>query len=258
MSAMFACTALVGTSKVGKLTADSNGYYTVVLGALNFHNASGAFYELEGAKKLFEDSSDFMRRVTRGNLRGEYGHPKFLPGMTKRDFFMRVCQVYEENVSHHISKVWLEEGVVKDRNGNGVVAIMGLVKPSGPKGQYLAEQLENTQENVCFSIRSLTNDMTVNGKLIKVLKEIMTWDYVDEPGLHVAEKYSSPSLESFCDMRITRETALAARDYMESLSSNGVSMESSRAIVDNIIQKMDWERSNVSGLVLPPSARWGQ
>lgn len=258
MSMMFSCTALVGTNKVGKLVADTDGYYTVVLGALNFHNSKGDFYQLEGAKALFEKSSDFMRRVKSGNLRGEYGHPKFEPGMTRRDFFLRVVQIFEERVSHHISDVWLEEGVVKDKTGNPVVAIMGRVKPCGEKGHILAAQMENPKENVCFSIRSITKDHQINGKVIKVLDEIFAWDYVNEPGISVAEKYSCPALESYSNMELTRELALATRDLIDSqTAAHGISMESAQTAVSRIIRNMGWEKSQLSNLVLPPSARWG-
>ena len=56
MSINYSCTALVGSNKSGVLKPDADGYYTVVLGALNFFNSAGHYYPLEPAEKLFADS----------------------------------------------------------------------------------------------------------------------------------------------------------------------------------------------------------
>ena len=93
--ATYQCTALMGTNKKGSLKCDADGYYNVVLGALDYYNSSGAFYAYEPAKKLFDQSSTLQRRITKGVLRGECGHPKFQPGQSKKDFMMRVLSIEE-------------------------------------------------------------------------------------------------------------------------------------------------------------------
>ena len=55
-AAHYACTALVGTNKTGKLPKDENGYYTVIPGALDVFNGNGAYYPFETGKHIFEES----------------------------------------------------------------------------------------------------------------------------------------------------------------------------------------------------------
>lgn len=246
------CTALAGTNKIGALRADAAGYYEVVLGALDFFNSAGAFYAYEPAKVLFDESSNLQRRVKNGALRGEYGHPKFTPGMTNRDFLMRIMEINEQSVSHHISEVYIDSDRVHDRDGRKVVAIMGRVKPCGPFGDQLAAQLENPNENVCFSIRSLTEDVVdERGITIKTLREIVTWDYVNEPGISVANKYSAPSLETMYTRMVTQDNLIAARDFMR---DKGIGLESgSLATIESAIANLGYGRfeKRDSGLLVP-------
>lgn len=205
-SASYSCTALMGTNKTGQITPDADGYYTVVLGALDFFNSAGSFYPLKGAQELFKESSSLIRRARNGALRGEYGHPR-PDGMTKTQFMARIMDIHEDKVCCHISDVWLDSGSVKDENGKGVVAIMGKVKPAGPFGPALEASLKNPKENVCFSIRSITNDQVINGVNNKFIRQICTWDYVNEPGIRVATKWHNPTLESFVLEQITPAVA---------------------------------------------------
>lgn len=249
--ASFGCTALLGTNKAGILKCDADGYYQVVLGALNFPNSAGAIYPYgDSAKQLFKESSSFIRRINNGALRGECGHPRMQPGQTMRDFMGRVLDIYEPNISHHIRRVWLDYDAVKDERGRRVLAIMGEVKPSGPMGAALKAALDNPSENVCFSIRSLTNDQMVGGIVHKHLKTIVTWDWVNEPGISVAKKWHAPSLESFEeDVQILPVHLAALRDQQQSM---GVSFESSGGVsADEAIRSLGWEAQT-----LPGSSKW--
>ncbi len=192
---VFNCTALVGTNKVGLLPVDSNGYREVVLGALDFNNSIGQQYNSQAAEKLLAENSAFMRRVQAGYLKGEYGHPKKQPGMSMRDYLIRIMTIEETLVSHHIKSVWIDRSRVRN-GGQNVVAIMGMVKPAGPYGPALEKSFSNPDENVAFSIRSITDDYLVRGRVSKHLREIAGWDHVVEPGLSVANKYQAPALES--------------------------------------------------------------
>lgn len=245
-------TTLVGSTKTGVLKPDANGYYELVLGAFDYFNSSDAFYTLEPFKLLLMSSSNLMRRVNRGALRSEYGHPKFNSTMSKRDVILRVLDIQEDRTCAHIKSIALDEQRVIN-NGQKVAAVIGMVKPSGPMGDALAQQLENPDENVCFSVRSLTDDTRNSaGTLIKAVKEIVTWDYVNEPGIDVATKYHSPSLEMYSfdndDLKAAEHRAL---EY-------GVGMESAQEILTHLI------KNNVSPLearralrgARPNSAGW--
>lgn len=252
----YSCTALLGTNKKGTLRCDPDGYYDVVLGALDYWNSAGAFYAYQPAKKLFEDSSALQRRVAKGVLRGELGHPKKLPGMTDRQYLMRILEIDEKCVSHHIKEVTIDESNVKDKQGNSVIAIMGRVKPAGPYAQALADSLENPNENTCFSIRSITEDIIDSrGNRIKHLVEIVTWDAVNEPGLAIANKYDAPALESLFDRPLDREQLILAKNMA---MGSGVGMESDTvSMLDRLITRTKWEEpKRRSGLVLPASGRW--
>ena len=255
--ASFACTALVGTNKAGNLKPNAEGYYTVVLGALDIYNSGGAYYPLAPAKQLFKESSSLMRRIASGSLRGEYGHPRMQPGQSMRDFVTRVMDIHEQNVCCHIRAVHIDYTSVRGEDGRPVIAIIGEVRPSGPYGKALKDALENPSENVCFSIRSLTNDISQNGRLEKHLKTVVTWDYVNEPGISVAKKWHSPALESYEEeIRVLPIHLIAAaeqqREMGRGLESGGVSAES-------VMEELGWEKPQATETTvtpLPLSTRW--
>jgi hypothetical protein len=255
--ATFSCTALQGTNKSGKLKPDTEGYYEVVLGALNFFNSAGVLYTYEGtAKEIFKASSSFMRRVAKGALRGEYGHPR-RENMNTNQYVIRLLEVYEDKVSHHIKEVRVDYTAVKDERGNPCIAIIGKIKPSGPYGPTLQASLDNPGENVCFSIRAVTADETdkARGYQKKEIQQIVTWDYVNEPGLSVANKFKSPSLESFEDVDVT-----VTRGIMRSIlkvkeeeqREELVTMESSQAVVlmNEAMVNLGWSKKK------PAYTRW--
>lgn len=245
-------TTLVGSTKTGKLKPDANGYYELVLGAFDYFNSQNAWYELEPFKALLLSSSALMRRVNRGALRSEYGHPRFTPNMSKRDIILRVLDIHEDKTCAHIKSIALDEQRVISK-GQKVAAVIGMVKPSGPMGDALAEQLENPDENVCFSIRSLTDDSRNSaGTVIKKIKEAVTWDYVNEPGIDVATKYHAPSLEKFS---FDKEDFLAAE---KKALQFGVGMESAKEILHSIIENgvSPIEVNEVARSRRPNSSRW--
>lgn len=232
ITARYCATTLAGTGKKGVIAPDANGYRTLVIGAMNSFNSAGEYYKLQGAKELFESSSEFMRRVKDGNLKGEVGHPNREPGMDFRDFVKRVFTIEETNVCAHIAEVWLDFEYGKNNpqfKNPDLVAIMARVKGSGPFGAALEASLANPEENVCFSIRAITKDTMVKGINYRVLERIITFDWVTEPGIDIAKKYHSPALESFeLDSAILTQAILAK--VIEE-SKNIVAMESSCAIM---------------------------
>jgi hypothetical protein len=201
----FTSTRLEGTGKKGLLKADAAGYYTLPVGGLNVFNSVGQFYTADGAKKLFESSSIFMRRVKSGCLKGESGHPKRLPGMSMDDYLNRILTIEETNVVCHFSEIWLDEDFGRKHpkfNNPNLIAIMARVKPAGPHANSLETSLNNPEEEVCFSIRALTRDFSFKGVTHRVLEQIVTWDNVVEPGLSLAKKTYSPVLECMVEQNV--------------------------------------------------------
>lgn len=249
----FQCTALMGTNKVGKLKKDENGYYEVVLGGFNAYNSVNAYYPLDPVKAMFEESHRFMRRIKKGVLRGEYGHPNRAHGESSDSFLARVSRIDERSVSHHIRDVRLDFDRVKDDQGRPIVAVIGWVKPCGPHGEALRQQFENPDENVCFSIRSFTNDsVNAMGILNKAIVEIITWDYVNEGGISSANKYSCPSLESMDSLAIN---ANQIERVINDAKHDQLGFESSDqcAVLQHLLETV---KPQLRTQALPASMRW--
>ncbi|MNZ56886.1 hypothetical protein D3C78_748460 [compost metagenome] len=161
-----------------------------------------------------------MRMIDSARLRGECGHPRFQPGMSQLAWFSRVNDIYEPNVCVHIRRIRLEPGV--DEKGRAVTMVVGEVKSSGKESAWLDRQLENTDEDVCFSIRSFTEDKVIGGIKTKLLKKIVTWDTVNEPGIAKSSKYGTASLESLAD--VIPEADLEHAFYVDALRSEAKAM----------------------------------
>jgi hypothetical protein len=261
-SVVFACTSLVGVNKVGTLKRDENGYYPMVVGALNVFNSGGSFYPLKAEVQdlLTNSSGSFQRRINRGALRGELGHPKPPPRATNpaeqrmrdEEFVRRNLSIYEERICCHHMKIWLDFDSVKDKEGRSVISIMSLVKPSGELGHVLQQQLDNPHENVCFSIRSFTDNKVRFGVEERTLKEVITFDCVNEPGIATAEKYFSPALESNYEMDISR--SLLERAILEHRPS-GMSNESMVISPEALFNAIGYPLPNQASL-RRPSLHW--
>lgn len=231
----FGCSALAGTNKAGNIKPDAQGYYEMVIGGLNIFNSAGQYYTYEGAKQLFEQSSQFQRRIGRGSLRGEMGHPPKLPGMTMDDYINRIMEIREANVCVHFKEVYLDFDRVKTNQGKPAVAIMAKLTPSGPLASSLEKSLDNPNENVCFSIRAFTQDYYERGVACRDLKNIITFDYVNECGVHIANKYDNPSLEDLSEAFMTNEQI--KRVCHGNLQST-IATESSVAIANELLTTM--------------------
>lgn len=233
----FTSTKLAAKGKAGLLKPDDQGYYTMVIGGLNMFNSVGEYYAADGAKQLFEQSSTFMRRIQNGCLKGELGHPKRLPGMSMDDYLRRIMAIEETNVCCHFKEVWLDEQYGKNHpefRNPSMIAIMAKVKPAGPKGASLKESFDNPNENVCFSIRAFTKDYIQQGRTIRVLDQVMCWDKVEEAGLHIANKWDTPALESFS------ETIIHKAQIEKILqSTTEVALEESRVIATALLKSFD-------------------
>lgn len=242
--------------KQGIVKPDENGYYTGPIGGLNTYNSAGALYVYDEAYKLFEDSSVFMRRVKNGNLKGELGHPKRMPGMTDDDYMDRYMTVEETNIAVHFASIWLDKDFGKNNphyNNPDIIAIMARYKPSGPMGATLKESLENPEENVNFSIRSLTRDSIIRGRHIKVLDTVLSFDVVTEPGISHATKWDSPSMESLLEQPVTKSEI---KRILERRRLAGMSVESDDCLPRHILASMESIASTKIQRQPPAFASW--
>lgn len=254
-SVSFTCTAMNGMNKVGLLKPDEQGYYRVVLGALNCYNSQNEYYEYEGAKTLFERSGSLMRRIGRGALRSENGHPKLLPGMTEDDYARRIMQIYEERVCAHIKQIDLVFDKYKDpQTGKRCIGVEGLIAPAGELGYVLENALKNPNENIAFSVRSFTENIPTFTGVRKIMRQLITYDFVGEQGIHIADKYHSPALESLEEKKFTRST-LESAYYGSQAKQNlsPVSVESVKLSADELFRSLGWVNSNESN---PSYLKW--
>lgn len=196
--------ALKGTNKAGVIKPDADGWYEVILGALEYPNSYGAVYREEPAREILNGDSIFVRRLKKGMLYGELGHPRPMPGWTEQQYMGRLLDIYEPNISHAIKDVVIDPNC-EDTNGRKFIAFRGKVKPIGPHAKVLEDMLKDPAINVAFSIRSFTRDKFVGGKLEKHFTTIITWDLVHEPGIDVATKVNSPSLECLYDRTVSKQ-----------------------------------------------------
>lgn len=245
----FTETIFSSNNKNGTLKPDDYGYYTIVLGALNTYNSVGEYYTAEGALQLFENSSLLMRRIKNGALYSELGHPKKLPGMSMESFYERIITIDEGNVCGHISEVSLDFNYGKNNpqfNNPDMIAIIGKVKPAGSKANALQIALENPKQNAAFSIRGLTENKYKNGRVERILTNIITWDHVIEPGINIACKAHTPGLESVSteSMVITELTdSVIDRTILKKVLQNNMSTrfstEDSRTLYADILKDLE-------------------
>ena len=253
---VYACTALQGTNKTGILKPLDDGYYRLVVGAFNVFNSAGQYYVLtEQTRALFDQSSTLQRRIADGALRSEYGHPRMLPGMKPSDFLNRILDIYEPNVCAHIRKVELDFNTIRDENGQLVAATIAEVKPTGPMGHSLAESLANPSENVCFSIRSLVKEQRIGGAVQKYVQAIVTWDYVNEPGISVARKWNAPGLENITEER--RITPAQLRLVVDNTRRGTPGFEATKKIAEDVARDLGWDHEDPRcPIVFPRDMQW--
>lgn len=219
-------TTLLGINKAGVLKPDESGYYPVMLGALGVENHGGAFFYKDSpvSRGVFSPDGSLIRRISTGNMRGEYGHPDVSHLAGTHRYLSRIKTIAEKNVAFHMRRVWLEDII---HEGRQITAMMGEIKPSGPYGDVLRKQLENKDENVCFSGRYLSNVTMVGGQVNREIHTIICWDYVTEPGIAAASKYANPSLESLVEKTVLPEMLLQEMEYEKEHQLSVSSFESS-------------------------------
>ena len=183
---------LVFTSRIANVVKDKNGlkkdsegYYYVRLGTIGVPNASGIVYLFtQELKELFQNSSPFMTRISNGYLRSEYGHPQQETGQSNEAYFARLTRLEPTKQCGHFKEIVVKEG----EEGPGTATIYGWFLPNGPYGEFVKEELDNPNINSAFSIRTLAKQFMQNGRLVRKIVTLVTWDYVTTPGIATANK----------------------------------------------------------------------
>lgn len=246
--ASISCTMLAGTGKKGVLTPDKDGYYTQIVGAYGTDNSMGMHYDLASGLNMFKPDSVLVRRMLKGVVYCEYKHPvPIRPDGTKMsdpEYMARIRQIDDDRRCAHIRRVYILENQ-RDEQGRPCVFIVAEIKPCGPFGHVIKESFENPHENTYFSVRSVTMDDITRG--IKYTREIITWDYVGEGGIHGANKYNSPSLEDFseCAIEVTPTMLWTLAD--DQRRSSALGLEHGGLDVNDLIHSLGWQRVKPQG-----------
>jgi hypothetical protein len=261
----FSCTSLSSGVK-GILPKDPDGYRKMPVGGLNMYNSVGDYYPYEGVQELFSKSSQFMRRIKTRCLKCEEGHPILLPGMTEDMYAQRILHIEETRVCAHIAEIELDFNSLTDNTGRPIVAIIARMKGDGIFGPALEKSFDNPLEDVCFSIRALTENRRVVGTTNRYIRNIITWDRVTEPGLDVARKLRAPSLEGFSEKaaysQSLAEHDIAAESFVkairrqaDALKAVGASFESAGLMTaEELFGSFRWSIENQKHL--PASMQW--
>ena len=194
----------LGQPKTKVLDKTKDGWYICNLGTLNGFNAHGEYYAVDNAKEIFfGPNSVLARKQSKGLLYGEMGHPVIAPGMSKFDYYMRNMRIQEDRISHCIRNIqFVQTDTVDECDGKRgfapMIFVTGEVMPAGQYKDAVKDMLENPGLNTAFSIRSFTAQSMVNGILVKKLTNVITYDFVSEPGIPTATKFhTASSNESF-------------------------------------------------------------
>lgn len=243
LSQRYNCVSLAGVNKGATIKKDADGYYYVLLAALNVFNSAGTFYAFNESKHVFDRSNVFMRKVQAGNLHGEEDHPPFEPGMSEAAFIERNEWIETKNVAMHIREVELKQ-TDEVCNGLPVVEVWGWIKPDRERGPYLQAALDNPHQNVCFSLRAIVREKSQGAMKIRRIDKLVTFDWVIEDGLQVCNKYSAmqkgsiaagESTRTYIDRPISRQALEDMIFKPEALSA--VATESRRSNLRVIAQE---------------------
>lgn len=221
------------------LTPDENGYYTFLLGALNCYNSYGAYYVARNVIEIFNQSSELTRRIKNGQLRGELGHPKRTADMDLDAWLRRAVDIDPKHVCCHFSEIWLDTEFGKkhpEYKNPDMIAVYGKVKPAGVHGHVLQASIDNPKENVAFSVRSLTDDRWVRNRLEKTILSVITYDYVNEPGKALANKWDTPTMEERSPTILQSDKLI---QVLKRNQDNSISTESSRSFVKETIARLE-------------------
>ena len=182
---------IMDNARLRALEPNKDGYYTVPLMVMGAKTLNGIHYRIDPIQRCITDpTSRFNIMLTDGKLYGEYDHP---PVVDKKDI-PRLLEIYQKCKSHHIRKVWSHPTPLS----NGGILLMGEIKPDGPWGQYLEDNLRDPNMNTSFSIRSLCEEHrdVRTREIYRDVQILVTFDNIGAGGFKEACKRMSPANES--------------------------------------------------------------
>ena len=203
----------------GRLTVDSEGYYSVVLGAFNVTSRNGPFYELSNkVKVLFGPGSTLETRLNQGIVESEYDHPDYslVPGNTVEEVNANYMQRLLKIDSTLVGGVFKNVKLVPTKNieygsSEAIIEVHGKFKPRGPRGAEIKGYLDDPEVNTAFSLRCWRVCSENTGRKVCQVTIPITWDFVPpncQPGIAIATKEHSIGLEKLMStgLEVTTES----------------------------------------------------
>lgn len=242
--------------KEGKLVEDSEGYYEMPGGAFNCMNSAGEVYTDEGIDELFSSSHDFYRKLTKGKLFGEWGHPTPAPGESMDAYVERASNISDKHTCIFIKDVWNDRSAAKHFtkyngiNNDSVITFLRL-KPHGILWETAERALKDPNVNIALSVRNLGIDRVYRGVTYVTVTEIISWDMVTEQGVGGSEKWGALKMEN----RKVEITPHILANLRNRLSKQQVRMENVSTVA-KILEVGDRFFSNVSRAESPIYSQW--
>lgn len=188
---------ITGGKKLKGLRPDEDGYYDLPVAVIGAISRNETYYEPETLVTPIVDPNNIFNKMLReGNLYGEWGHP------AEDAPVERMLKIDENKHSHHFRKLY-----TGSKLENGAIPVLAKVKPCGPYGKYLEENLLSPSINTSFSLRSIVRakwDEKMKCQRRSILR-LVTFDYVGMPGYAEASKRYSPAVEAFQNVELTPE-----------------------------------------------------
>lgn len=200
---------LANTGKRGRLTPDNDGYYLVNGGSFGRENRWGIIYKPDQyILDCISDGSDLRRRIERGEVYSEMGHPPmhYLENIggqivrtkitTMLEWVQRLKFLDPDRFCAHIREFIFDMTNFNRSTMTGYIDFVVSLKPFGPYGNLLRENLEAPDMNTSLSIRTVTAPQGQGDRFRKV-EHWSNVDWVPEAGFAHATKHNSAGLESF-------------------------------------------------------------
>lgn len=200
---------LAGSGKKGILTPDDTGYYTLNAGGFNVKNRNGISYTANRyIQECMSDDSDLKRRVRRGEVYAECGHPQMffyerVNGVVVRtaitDLFTwikRLKTIEMDRACGHIREIHFDASQWTAKGGGPIYNTIEI-KPleSNVFGKMFKENLDTPEMNTSISVRTVTAPQRY-GDTERQVEYFTGYDWVVEPGMDWANKHSSAGCES--------------------------------------------------------------
>ncbi len=195
---------------LGIARPDGDGYYDMPMAVFGIPTRNRTYYEVSDFVDQIVGKESYVNKLlTDGNLYGEYGHPD-VTGLTQDQIISRLLMIDEKQHSHHIKQL-----ATGDELETGGKILNGKVKPFGPYGKYLQDNLDNPAMNTAFSLRSIAASRNEGDIIRRNIKKLVTFDAVGVGGYAEASKRYSSATESFNIEMLPNSTIQISEAAME-------------------------------------------